>query len=190
MALVGADVDQLRALARTFEQAADRLEGLTRELSGRLQSTPWVGPDADRYRSRFQGESSAAIRSAAGALRAAATALQRNATEQDHASSGTGLATGYAGSPSGASSPSDNALTDALSKLLAVGGIANDVAGIGGSGFGGLTGGVISGAGVVTSLTDIVAGYADGDGAQTGNGYIGLTGSALGRINPALGIAA
>jgi hypothetical protein len=90
MGLVGADVDQMRTLARTLTQAAERLEGMASEVTGRLSSAAWTGPDASRYRSQWHGDSLSMIRGAVGALRAAATAIERNAVEQDQASTGTG----------------------------------------------------------------------------------------------------
>lgn len=188
MALVGADVEQLRQLARSFTQAADRLEGTVREVTGRLSSTPWTGPDAHRYRSQWQGQSIVAVRGVVTAMRQAADALQRNATEQDHASVASGTRSAPASAARGGSS--GNPIVDALGKLLGVGGLANDVAGRAGQGFHGLTGDVISGAGVVTSLTTMVEGISSGDSLQTSDGVIGLGGAALGRANPVLGIAA
>ncbi|PQE00381.1 hypothetical protein CYL16_12230 [Mycobacterium sp. EPG1] len=90
MALIGADVDQLRLLSRTFDQSAERLEAMAVEVTSRLTSTAWSGPDADRYRAQWQGESLALVRSVAGALRSAVSVLERNAAEQDNASSAAG----------------------------------------------------------------------------------------------------
>lgn len=191
MALVGADVDQLRTLARTLTQAADRLDGMTREVTVRLSSTPWTGPDAERHRSQWNGQSLGLARGVIGALRSAADVVERNATEQDHASEIGGQATSR--SDGGATSPqggSGNVVTDTLAKLLDVGAMANDFANLGAKGFTGLTGDVLSGAGVVTSLTTLVEGISASDDPQTAGGVIGLAGAALGRANPALGIAA
>ena len=90
MALIGADTDQLRQLSRTFTHAADRLEGMGSEVTGRLASASWAGPDADRYRSQWHGESLSLVRSVVGALRNASSVIDRNAAEQDQASSGGG----------------------------------------------------------------------------------------------------
>jgi len=90
MGLVGADVDQLRALARTMTQAADRLDGVTTSVSSQLTSTRWVGHDAEQYRSQWQSESSGLIRSASVALRDAAAALERNAADQEQTSGAAG----------------------------------------------------------------------------------------------------
>lgn len=90
MALVGADIEQLRQLSRAFNLAAERLEATAGEVTGRLASAPWQGPDADRYRSQWNGESLLLIRSVIGALRAAATVVDKNAAEQEQASAGAG----------------------------------------------------------------------------------------------------
>lgn len=90
MGVVGADVDQMRALARTLQQAADRLEAASVAVTGSLSSVPWRGPDAERYRSQWHGQSRATMRGVAGALRDAANTVERNAGEQEHASAATG----------------------------------------------------------------------------------------------------
>jgi uncharacterized protein YukE len=90
MAVIGADVEHLRALAKTFTQAADRLERLVFETSRQLTGIRWVGPDAERYRTQWQSQSVHQVTGAAGALRAASSALQRNAEEQQTASAATG----------------------------------------------------------------------------------------------------
>jgi hypothetical protein len=137
MALVGADVEQLRQLARALIQAADRLDNTTREVTGRLSSTSWVGQDASRYRAQWQGESMASVRGVVSALRSAAATAERNAREQDSASIANGSV-----SPTEMSraigGDSGSSWADPLSKLLAAGGIANDMAREGGKGFGSL----------------------------------------------------
>lgn len=101
MALIGADTDQLRQLSSTLTHAADRLESMGSEVSGRLASASWVGPDADRYRSQWHGESLSLVRSVVGALRDASSVIDRNAAEQDQASSGASAAA-LGGTPSAA----------------------------------------------------------------------------------------
>jgi hypothetical protein len=95
MAVVGADVDQLHVLARTLEQAAERLDTAAVSVTGALSSVTWSGPDAERYRSRWHGERLAVMRSASAALREAARVTVHNASEQEQASSATpGAASG------------------------------------------------------------------------------------------------
>ncbi|CAM3656755.1 WXG100 family type VII secretion target [Mycobacterium frederiksbergense] len=107
MGVVGADVDQLRGLARSLTQASDRLDGMSGEVNNRLAATPWQGQDAQQFRSQWQGESQALIRSVVSALRAAAADVDRNANEQEQASAGTdsGGAPGTAGIPTPSLAP-------------------------------------------------------------------------------------
>lgn len=86
MGLVGADVEQLRTLSQTFSMAADRLRRIASEISGRLSTTRWTGPDAERYRSEWQGQSVGQLTRIADALQGSSAALQRNADEQQGAS--------------------------------------------------------------------------------------------------------
>lgn len=86
MGMVGADVDQLRALARALDQAADRLESTGTSTTSLLNGAAWRGPDADRYRSAWRGSSLAQIRAAVAALREAAAAAKRNADDQESTS--------------------------------------------------------------------------------------------------------
>lgn len=122
MGLVGADVDQLRALARTLTQAAERLDGVTTSVASQLTSTRWVGQDSERYRSQWQSESSGLIRSASAALRDAAAALERNAVDQEQTSGAAGGAIiagsgftapgGLSGLPDGSYVTPSNGLVD------------------------------------------------------------------------------
>jgi uncharacterized protein YukE len=92
MGLVGADVDQMHTLARTLTNAAERLESTTATVSGSLSAVPWSGPDAERYRAQWHGESRATMRSVIAALQEAANTVSRNAAEQEKASAPTGSA--------------------------------------------------------------------------------------------------
>jgi hypothetical protein len=86
MGVVGADVDRLRALARTLGSAADRLENSASVVTSQLGGTRWVGPDAEHYRSQWQASSLGLIRQAVTALRDAAGAIERNAADQEQTS--------------------------------------------------------------------------------------------------------
>jgi hypothetical protein len=103
--VVGADLDQLRTLANTLTQAADRLENASVQTTAGLASVRWMGPDAERHRNQWQGESVPHIRSAADALRSAAAAVRRNADEQQTASAAGLSGIGF---PSGTYSPDPN----------------------------------------------------------------------------------
>lgn len=93
----GADVDQLDALARDLNTAADRLESLTRLLGGRIGSVAWSGRDATSFRHDWPGRHAAGLRTVGEAMREAARTVTANAAEQRKASEASGG--GSAGSP-------------------------------------------------------------------------------------------
>ncbi|SHU17513.1 Uncharacterised protein [Mycobacteroides abscessus subsp. abscessus] len=97
MAMVGADVDQLRTLARTLLQAADHLNDIALDSNLRVGITAWRGPDADRFQNTWTNDSAAKIRAVITALREAAEAVKRNADEQERASSLVGMGVGGLG---------------------------------------------------------------------------------------------
>lgn len=82
----GADVAQLRELARSFDSCADRLEGGRSSLTGAIDASPWQGPDAQRFRGDWTGTHSRRMSGAVDALRTGARELRRNADEQERAS--------------------------------------------------------------------------------------------------------
>lgn len=91
MAVIGADPDQLRATANQFVQAADRLQESLKGLNAFISnSAMWRGPDSERFRSEWNGQSVFALNGAINALRTGADILRRNADEQDTASQANG----------------------------------------------------------------------------------------------------
>lgn len=87
----GADVDELRQLAGTFENAAAQLSRTRTSVGGNVQSSPWTGPVAFRFRSSWDSQSSTQLAAAADRLTNAAVSLRRNAAEQEGASAASGL---------------------------------------------------------------------------------------------------
>ena len=119
----GADVGELRKLSQTLSQSADRIESLMGSVQSQLTSTKWTGPDANRYRSQWQSDSTAKLRSVASALRDASKVIARNATEQQHASSTGGGSIAGSGSGWNRTDPNNAAPTstsDLYSRLRQV----------------------------------------------------------------------
>ncbi|WP_125777675.1 WXG100 family type VII secretion target [Antribacter gilvus] len=105
--LWGADVAQLRALARSFQRDAQSLSD-TRSQLGALLSTnlAWLGPSAGRFRAEWSGSTGPGLARAASALEQAGDQLVRNAASQERTSdSGSGSAGGGGGGPAGAPGP-------------------------------------------------------------------------------------
>lgn len=84
--LYGADVDELRRLAKQFDDGEARLRSALNSLDGPLRSSPWSGPAADRFRSDWTSQHSRSLAAAANLLGEAAVALRRNADQQQSAS--------------------------------------------------------------------------------------------------------
>lgn len=88
MAFYGADVAQLRELAKQFDAAAGRLDGIQLGVGNRAQLRSWTGPVAGRFRTNWSAQHAPAIRRAADEIRRASQELRSNADEQQQASSG------------------------------------------------------------------------------------------------------
>jgi uncharacterized protein YukE len=87
MALIGADVDQLRALAQRIDNSVDALNTAVKTLSSLTSDVSrWRGTDADRFRSEWSEVAVPGVSRTVDALRGAADMIRRNADEQDHAS--------------------------------------------------------------------------------------------------------
>ena len=99
--LWGADVDQLRTLARQFSKTADLLLQQSTQLSGQINNSPaWKGQDAEHFRSDWNGNHRALLQKTAARLKQESKLLLTNAEEQDRASS-----TGGPGGSGGSGGP-------------------------------------------------------------------------------------
>src|SRR5450830_1125 len=86
----GADVQELRALATTFQDASDRLLRGRMSVGSQIQISAWVGPFATRFRLAWESEHSARVACVARELARIATILRTNADEQAAASAAVG----------------------------------------------------------------------------------------------------
>ncbi|CAM3656307.1 WXG100 family type VII secretion target [Mycolicibacterium frederiksbergense] len=87
MVMEGADVAQLRALATQLTGSAERFDVIAKSLHSLVNgSMQWRGPDAERFRSEWNGASAHVLSRAAQALRDMDKVLRRNADEQVSAS--------------------------------------------------------------------------------------------------------
>jgi uncharacterized protein YukE len=90
--LWGADVAELRTLAKQFGKTADLLLQQSTQLSSHINNTPfWKGQDASTFRSEWNGSHRAMLQQAAFALKQESKKLLENANQQETASNaGTG----------------------------------------------------------------------------------------------------
>ncbi|CCQ45257.1 putative uncharacterized protein [Pseudarthrobacter siccitolerans] len=90
--LWGADVAELRTLAKQFGKTADQLLQQSTQLTSHINSTTsWKGQDAVAFRSEWNGSHRAMLQQAAFALQQESKKLLENANQQEKASNaGTG----------------------------------------------------------------------------------------------------
>lgn len=58
MAQLGADVEQLAALSRKFNEVAGQIESMAQQITSQVESAWWQGRDADRFRSEWRSHQS------------------------------------------------------------------------------------------------------------------------------------
>ena len=92
MASVGADVEQLRALAQLFGDKATSLEDVVSSINGQLHGAGWVGEDADTFKADWDSNLTALVRNVVDSLRERNTNLNQQADEQEKASAVNGAA--------------------------------------------------------------------------------------------------
>lgn len=92
MAFVGADVEELRALAVEIESGADELRDLGARLAASIGAAEsWQGPDARRCKDEWGTLAQTHLADAAAALDTAGRIVERNADEQEGISSADSL---------------------------------------------------------------------------------------------------
>lgn len=83
----GADVEQLRALAKSMSQQSEKMTAMSSQLGQLLSGAAWSGRDAATFRGAWDAEHGPALRQVAAELRNQARQLILNADQQDKASS-------------------------------------------------------------------------------------------------------
>lgn len=91
---LGGDPPAMRNLATKMSSIADRLDAMQRNLTQGMGNVTWLGDDANRFRSEWNGRYVAAMHAMTRDLRNAAGEIRSDATRQDHAS-GSGGGSGW-----------------------------------------------------------------------------------------------
>lgn len=86
MAVFGQDVEQVRQLGTQLNTKAGDIESVISQLTSAVNSVQWMGPDAERFKSEWQGQHVPRLRQVVSALQQASTDANRNANEQQQAS--------------------------------------------------------------------------------------------------------
>ena len=87
MLILGADPEQLEGLAVSVRNHANYYEEIRLDIARTLRGIGWEGPDAERFRNRFDSRIAPTISGAADHLRSAESCLLGNAAEQRRTSS-------------------------------------------------------------------------------------------------------
>lgn len=86
MTFYGADVDQLRALAKAADKAANLLSTKAASLQGQIMAAPWKGQDAERFKQDWTGSHRPSLNKVVESLRQNSKVLMQHADEQEKAS--------------------------------------------------------------------------------------------------------
>lgn len=90
MTFYGADVSQLRELAKAVDKAATLLSSRASSLQGQISSAPWKGQDGARFRQDWTGSHRPTLERVASSLRHNSKLLLQHADEQEKASDQSG----------------------------------------------------------------------------------------------------
>jgi uncharacterized protein YukE len=82
MAQLGADVEQLDQLSKTFEQEAQQIAQATAKITSQVNSVWWKGPDAERFKSEWEGQYAAQLKRISEALKQVGQVVRKQASQQ------------------------------------------------------------------------------------------------------------
>ncbi|WP_163167904.1 hypothetical protein [Arthrobacter sp. Alg241-R88] len=94
MTFYGADVSQLRALAKAADQAALLLSTRASSLHNQIQAAPWKGTDGERFRQEWSGSHRPGLEKVVSSLRENSRILLQHAEEQEKSSSSSSAGAG------------------------------------------------------------------------------------------------
>ncbi len=92
MTVLGAEVEQLEALAGGFSTEGRRLDAAEAAITASLQTVVWTGPDADAFRTRWR-RMAPTVKSIAGTMRELSEAVRTQAHQQRAASTDAAVGT-------------------------------------------------------------------------------------------------
>jgi uncharacterized protein YukE len=87
MAVWGLDVQQVRELSQQLNSKASEIQSILSQLTSKLGSTQWTGPDAEQFRNDWSGEHTASLKKVIAALQDAGQKASANASAQESTSS-------------------------------------------------------------------------------------------------------
>ncbi len=75
--VIGAQIEQLQSLEKTFNTQAGNVESMTSGITNQLGSTQWEGPAADRFRNEWSSEFAPMLKKLVTALTEAGQEVER-----------------------------------------------------------------------------------------------------------------
>lgn len=82
----GMDIVEVRTLVTMMNTKADEIGQIAQQLTQKLNGTPWVGQDRERFVSDWQSNHQAALQRVVDSLHEAAKRAEANASEQEQVS--------------------------------------------------------------------------------------------------------
>jgi uncharacterized protein YukE len=86
VAYYGIESEQMDQMGRQFDSKAAEIQSLVSQLGRALEGVGWSGPDADRFKTDWQGKHATELKAVSEALRTAAQSIRRNMQDQQSAS--------------------------------------------------------------------------------------------------------
>jgi uncharacterized protein YukE len=86
VAYYGIETEQMDQMGRQFESKAAEIQSLVAQLGRAVDGVGWSGPDADRFKTDWQGKHATELNAVSEVLRNAAQSIRRNMQEQQSAS--------------------------------------------------------------------------------------------------------
>lgn len=86
MAVWGQDIGEVRQLANQLTTKAEEIQGIMTQLNSRINQVHWTGPDADKFKSDWNGQHVSQLKTVISVLKDAGQRAQRNASEQEQTS--------------------------------------------------------------------------------------------------------
>ncbi len=87
MAMTGMVIEEVRATGNELKQISTEINSLMQRLDGRVNSTTWEGPDAQRFKSEWWPQHRSTLQRICADLEGLGQSAMNNATEQEQASS-------------------------------------------------------------------------------------------------------
>lgn len=86
MAFTGMVIEEVKQTGNELKQISSEIQGLMSRLDGRVNSTSWEGPDAQRFKNDWWPQHRTTLQRIVSDLDGLGQAALNNATEQEQAS--------------------------------------------------------------------------------------------------------